>query len=61
MAPASPDPQRRAILVRPDRFIGWRAPSSAENPRRELATARSQILGRPIDAGVLAVVVSAAT
>jgi 2,4-dichlorophenol 6-monooxygenase len=43
-----------AILVRPDRFIGWRAPSSAENPRRELATALSQILGRQIDADVFA-------
>ena len=50
-----------AILVRPDRFIGWRAPSSAEDPRRELATALSQILGRPIDAGVLAGAASAAT
>jgi 2,4-dichlorophenol 6-monooxygenase len=50
-----------AILVRPDRFIGWRAPSSADDPRRELATALSQILGRPIDAGVLAEAASAAT
>jgi 2,4-dichlorophenol 6-monooxygenase len=50
-----------AILVRPDRFIGWRAPSSADDPRRELTTALSQILGRPIDAGVLAGAASAAT
>jgi 2,4-dichlorophenol 6-monooxygenase len=43
-----------AILVRPDRFIGWRSPNLAEDPRRELTTALSQILGRPIDAGVFA-------
>ena len=42
-----------AILVRPDRFIAWRAPSSAEDPRREVATALNQILARPIDAGIL--------
>jgi 2,4-dichlorophenol 6-monooxygenase len=50
-----------AILVRPDRFIGWRAPSSAEDPRRELTIALSRILSRPIDAGVLAGAASAAT
>jgi 2,4-dichlorophenol 6-monooxygenase len=50
-----------AILVRPDRFIGWRAPSAAEDPRRELTTALSRILARPIDAGVLAGAASAET
>ena len=50
-----------AILVRPDRFIGWRAPSSAADPRRELSTALSQILARPIDAAVLAGAATAAT
>jgi 2,4-dichlorophenol 6-monooxygenase len=50
-----------AILVRPDRFIGWRAPSSAEDPRRELTTALSRILARPIDAGVLAGAATAET
>jgi 2,4-dichlorophenol 6-monooxygenase len=50
-----------AILVRPDRFIGWRAPSSAEDPRRELITALSRILARAIDSGVVAGVASAET
>jgi 2,4-dichlorophenol 6-monooxygenase len=35
-----------AILVRPDRFIGWRHMTKAPNPRQELASALSQILGR---------------
>jgi hypothetical protein len=50
-----------AILVRPDRFIGWRAPSSAEDPRRELTTALSRILARAIDSGFVAGVASAET
>jgi 2,4-dichlorophenol 6-monooxygenase len=33
-----------AILVRPDRFIAWRAPTAAEDPLGELAGAFSQIL-----------------
>jgi 2,4-dichlorophenol 6-monooxygenase len=35
-----------AILVRPDRFIGWRHPTTAPDPRAELAAALSHILGR---------------
>jgi 2,4-dichlorophenol 6-monooxygenase len=37
-----------AILVRPDRFIAWRAPSAAEDPLDELAGALGQILARPV-------------
>jgi 2,4-dichlorophenol 6-monooxygenase len=37
-----------AILVRPDRFIAWRAPTAAEDPLGELAGAFSQILARPV-------------
>jgi 2,4-dichlorophenol 6-monooxygenase len=36
-----------AILVRPDRFVGWRHPTAAEDPRAELARALAQILARP--------------
>jgi 2,4-dichlorophenol 6-monooxygenase len=42
-----------AVLVRPDRFIAWRAPTAAEDPRGGLADALSQILGRPVGAPVL--------
>jgi 2,4-dichlorophenol 6-monooxygenase len=35
-----------AVLVRPDRFIAWRHPASASDPRAVLAAALSQILGR---------------
>jgi 2,4-dichlorophenol 6-monooxygenase len=35
-----------AVLVRPDRFIGWRALSAPEDARRELLGALSQIVGR---------------
>jgi len=41
-----------AILVRPDRFVAWRNPSSSDAPAEELAGALSQILARP--AGVAA-------
>ena len=41
-----------AVLVRPDRFIAWRQATSAEDPRRALARALTEILGRPIDAPV---------
>ncbi len=44
-----------AILVRPDRFIAWRHPTAAENPRAVLAGALSQVLARPVDAPVPAV------
>ena len=37
-----------AILVRPDRFIAWRHPVAAGDPRAVLAAALSQILARPV-------------
>ena len=37
-----------AILVRPDRFIAWRAPTTADDPLGELARALGQILARPV-------------
>ena len=37
-----------AVLVRPDRFIAWRAPTAADDPLSELAGALSQILARPV-------------
>ena len=37
-----------AILVRPDRFVAWRAPTAADDPLGELAGAVSQILARPV-------------
>jgi 2,4-dichlorophenol 6-monooxygenase len=39
-----------AILVRPDRFVGWRHPAGSEAPADELAKALSQILGRGVGA-----------
>ena len=36
-----------AGLVRPDRFIAWRHPAAASDPRAVLAAALSQILARP--------------
>jgi len=33
-----------AVLVRPDRFVGWRSLTAAENPRPELAHALDQIM-----------------
>ncbi len=39
-----------AVLVRPDRFVAWRAPAASDDPRRALAEAFSQILARPVDA-----------
>jgi 2,4-dichlorophenol 6-monooxygenase len=38
--------------VRPDRLVAWRAPAASEGPRRALAEAFSQILARPVDAGL---------
>jgi 2,4-dichlorophenol 6-monooxygenase len=35
-----------AIVVRPDRFIAWRYPAAASDPRAVLTAALSQILGR---------------
>ena len=43
-----------AILVRPDRFIAWRYPAGASDPRAVLAAALSQILARPVGAPVSA-------
>jgi 2,4-dichlorophenol 6-monooxygenase len=45
-----------AILVRPDRFVAWRAPTAKEEPLRELAGALGGILARsltthPVPAG----------
>ena len=37
-----------AVLVRPDRFIAWRAPTAVDDPLGELVGAFSQILARPI-------------
>ena len=37
-----------AVLVRPDRFIAWRAPTAVDDPLAELAGAFSQILARPV-------------
>jgi 2,4-dichlorophenol 6-monooxygenase len=41
-----------AVLVRPDRFVGWRAPTSVDDPRTALAAAVGQILARRVDAPV---------
>jgi 2,4-dichlorophenol 6-monooxygenase len=41
-----------ALLVRPDRFIAWRAHTGADDPRSELAGALARILARPVDARV---------
>lgn len=41
-----------AVLVRPDRFIGWRASDMAPDPRAELISALMQILGRSPEAQV---------
>ena len=37
-----------AVLVRPDRFVGWRSHGAAEHPARVLAAALQQILGKTI-------------
>jgi hypothetical protein len=39
-----------ALLVRPDRFIAWRQPAGAGEPRAVLAAVLSQILARPVGA-----------
>lgn len=41
-----------AILVRPDRFVAWRHPTAAQNPRAALAGALSAVLARPVGAPV---------
>jgi 2,4-dichlorophenol 6-monooxygenase len=47
-----------AILVRPDRFVAWRAPTSVEDPRSALAGALSRILARPVDSPAVSTVPS---
>jgi 2,4-dichlorophenol 6-monooxygenase len=37
-----------AVLVRPDRFIGWRSLGGSEDPAVDLADALTQILARPV-------------
>ena len=39
-----------AVLVRPDRFIGWRSLGAAANPAAELTSALQRILGLNIKA-----------
>jgi 2,4-dichlorophenol 6-monooxygenase len=50
-----------AILVRPDRFIAWRAPTAVEDPRGALAAALSQIFARPVDLPAASTVPSVAS
>jgi hypothetical protein len=40
-----------AVLVRPDRFIAWRYPVAASDPRAVLTAALSQILGQTVCSG----------
>jgi 2,4-dichlorophenol 6-monooxygenase len=40
-----------AVLVRPDRFIGWRSLRAAADPAHELANALQSILGRKVMVG----------
>jgi 2,4-dichlorophenol 6-monooxygenase len=37
-----------AILVRPDRFVGWRSMGACDEPREELASAFERLLARPL-------------
>jgi 2,4-dichlorophenol 6-monooxygenase len=39
-----------AVLVRPDRFVGWRSVAAAPDPHAELSDALSRILARPVGA-----------
>jgi 2,4-dichlorophenol 6-monooxygenase len=43
-----------AVLVRPDRFIGWRSATAADDPRAKLSETLVEILARPIGAAVAA-------
>ena len=45
---------RGAVLVRPDRFVAWRARTDCADPRGVLASALSQVLAREIDVPVAA-------
>ena len=40
-----------AVLVRPDRFVGWRSLGAAADPATELAAGLRRILGRELDIG----------
>jgi 2,4-dichlorophenol 6-monooxygenase len=40
-----------AILVRPDKHIGWRSMGLPEDPERSLRAAMSSLLGRGADTG----------
>jgi 2,4-dichlorophenol 6-monooxygenase len=37
-----------AVLVRPDRFVGWRSLGRVGSPARELASALQKILGKTV-------------
>jgi 2,4-dichlorophenol 6-monooxygenase len=37
-----------AVLVRPDRFVGWRSAGAADDPLEELSVALNRILARPL-------------
>jgi 2,4-dichlorophenol 6-monooxygenase len=39
-----------AVLVRPDRFVGWRSLRASQDPLAELSDALSRILARPVRA-----------
>jgi 2,4-dichlorophenol 6-monooxygenase len=41
-----------AILVRPDRFIAWRAPTTVDDARAALAEALGRVLARPVTAAI---------
>ena len=41
-----------AVLVRPDRHVGWRSITAADDPRAALAEALGQILARPVASSV---------
>ena len=41
-----------ALLVRPDRFVAWRAQTAADDPRSELAAALRRVLARPVESPV---------
>jgi 2,4-dichlorophenol 6-monooxygenase len=40
--------RQRAVLIRPDRFIGWRNTDAAHDPLEELSIALNRILARPL-------------
>ncbi|HEX6390051.1 MAG TPA: FAD-dependent monooxygenase, partial [Solirubrobacteraceae bacterium] len=44
-----------AVLVRPDRFVGWRQATAAEDPRAALVAVLAQILARPVEAPTTAI------